>query len=110
MDETEKIEISKFMVEFNCQISDSDYQGYRKQIQYLKQWLTTLTLNNHTAPPTTTTTSRPTTTEDPVALPFEEAAAGNNPVGLDRFECVCDGDLIELLKSKTFINIQIAHD
>ncbi|CAO4373131.1 unnamed protein product [Caenorhabditis nigoni] len=102
----------------------------QSKIQYLKQWLATLTLDTHTVPPTTTTTSRPTTTEDPVALPFEEAAAGNNVflklaykmmakyfkkfrgewTILDRFECVCDGDLIELLKSKTFINIQIAHD
>ncbi|KAF1756908.1 hypothetical protein GCK72_013362 [Caenorhabditis remanei] len=104
----------------------------QSKIQYLKEWLATLTLDTPTVPPTTTTTttSRPQTTEDPVALPFDEAAVGNNVflklaykmmakyfkkfrgewTILDRFECICDGDLIELLKSKTFINIQVAHD
>ncbi|CAL2039716.1 unnamed protein product [Caenorhabditis brenneri] len=102
----------------------------QSKIHYLKQWLATLTLDTHTVPPTTTTSRPTTTTEDPVSLPFDEAAAGNNVflklaykmmanyfkkfrgewTILDRFECVCDGDLIELLKSKTFINIQVAHD
>ncbi|CAI2350609.1 unnamed protein product [Caenorhabditis sp. 36 PRJEB53466] len=99
----------------------------QSKIHFLKHWLSTLTLDTPTVPPTTTT-PRPATV-DPLALPYDEGTGNSVFVRLaykimakylkkfrgewsilDRFECVCDGNLIELLNSKTFINIQIAHD
>uniref|UniRef100_A0A8R1I210 Uncharacterized protein n=1 Tax=Caenorhabditis japonica TaxID=281687 RepID=A0A8R1I210_CAEJA len=102
-----------------------------RKITYLKQWLASLSLDSSpTAGTTTTRASKKSdpTTVDPLTLPYDEGQKdlfmrfaykflanyfkklrGQWTI-LDRFECICDGDLVELLNSKTFINIQITHD
>ncbi|CAB3410070.1 unnamed protein product [Caenorhabditis bovis] len=98
------------------------------KIHMLKEWLANLSLHPLRETPTPTP---PPTTIDPLALPYEDGITTINSTVmriiqkmlskyfkkwrsewsiLDRFECVCQGDLVELLKAKTFINIQIAHD
>ncbi|CAD6191965.1 unnamed protein product [Caenorhabditis auriculariae] len=85
-----------------------------------------------------TTTTTTTTTEAPIFDPFSEPLNDLNEdssllsstlyrlgrkifgryyqklraelTRLDRFECLCDGKLLDVLKAKTFININIAHD
>ncbi|CAI5448756.1 unnamed protein product [Caenorhabditis angaria] len=111
------------------QENESTGSSIYTKINILRKWLANLTLHKNGPIPTTTTTTTTTTPSNLLAEPFDEALNNSSFLWFagkmlekyfrrftkemhifDKFECVCDGDLIALTRSKTFINIKITHD